>query len=303
MIELQNVRREGAYRQTLMKVLSPAKINLFLQITGKRPDGYHDLFSLMCCVSLVDTLCLQFHADQIVIESSDPNLPLDETNLAHRAATLFLDTLGVKDGLKISIEKNIPVAAGLGGGSSNAASVLSGLNRHYDYPFSQDQLRSMGIRLGADVPFLLYQKPAFATGVGDKLDPYTAPLPGYMVIVYPGFGVSTATVFQNLNLTLTKRKKIITRPSLKKTGFDASLHLCNDLEAVTIPKHPEIDSIKKQLVQQGALGALMSGSGPTVFGLFSDGDEADRAMQAIDRKSRWRIFSAEIIREKYGAAP
>jgi 4-diphosphocytidyl-2-C-methyl-D-erythritol kinase len=286
-----------------MKILSPAKINLFLQVTGKRPDGYHDLFSLMCCVSLFDSIYLQFDSDKIVIESSHPDLPLDETNLAHKAAALFFKTLGMTDGVKITIEKNIPVAAGLGGGSSNAASVLRGLNHYYDYPFSRNQLSALGLCLGADVPFLLYQKPAFAAGVGEKLEAYTAQLPNHVILVNPGFRVSTAVVFQNLNLRLTKCKKIITRPSLKKTGFDVSLHLCNDLEAVTISKHPEVNSAKMQLVQQGALGALMSGSGPTVFGLFSDPDKACNAMQALGRNASWNTFSAEIIREKYTIDP
>ena len=286
-----------------MKILSPAKINLFLQVTGKRPDGYHDLFSLMCCVSLVDTVFLQFDTDKIVIDSSHPDLPLDETNLAHQAAALFFKTLGTTDGVKITIEKNIPVAAGLGGGSSNAASVLRGLNHRYDYPFSRSQLSALGLCLGADVPFLLYQKPALAAGVGEKLEAYTAQLPYHVILVNPGFRVSTAVVFQNLNLRLTKCKKIITRPFLKKTGFDVSLHLCNDLEAVTISKHPEVKSAKMQLVQQGALGALMSGSGPTVFGLFSDPDKACSAMQALGRNSRWNTFSAEIIRETYTIEP
>jgi len=278
-----------------MKILSPAKINLFLQVTGKRPDGYHDLFSLMCCVSLCDTVFLQFDTDKIVIESSHPNLPLDETNLAHKAAALFFKTLGVSDGVKITIEKNIPVAAGLGGGSSNAASVLRGLNHHYGYPFSRDQLSALGLSLGADVPFLLYQKPALASGVGEKLEAYTAQLPNHVIIVYPGFRVSTAVVFQNLNLRLTKCKKKITKPSLKKTGYNVSLHLCNDLEAVTVSKYPEIKLVKEQLVKQGALGALMSGSGPTVFGLFSDQEKAGQAMRAIDRNPRWNAYHAEII--------
>ena len=286
-----------------MKILSPAKINLFLQVTGKRPDGYHDLFSLMCCVSLFDTVFLQFDTHKIIVESSHPNLPLDETNLAHKAAALFFNALGVTDGVKITIEKNIPVAAGLGGGSSNAASVLRGLNLHYDYPFSPGKLSALGLSLGADVPFLLHQKPAFASGIGEKLEPCTAQLPHHVLIVHPGFGVSTAVVFQNLNLRLTKCKKKIKKPFLKKTGFDVSLHLCNDLEAVTISKHPEIESVKKQLVQQGALGALMSGSGPTVFGLFSDPDKVCSAMQALNRNSRWSTFSAEIIRDKYTIEP
>jgi 4-diphosphocytidyl-2-C-methyl-D-erythritol kinase len=281
-----------------MKILSPAKLNLFLKVTGKRPDGYHELFSLMCCVSLCDTLYLQFGTEKIEIESSHPQIPLDKTNLAYKAAALFLKTLGAKEGVKITIEKSIPVAAGLGGGSSNAASVLSGLNHHYGFPFSRDRLMSLGLSLGADVPFLLFQKPALVSGIGEMLEAYPEPLPYSVIIVHPGFGVSTAEVFQNLNLRLTKCKKKITKPSLKKTGYDVSLHLCNDLEAVTISKYPEIKLVKQQLNQHGALGALMSGSGPTVFGLFSDPKKADKALQAIGRYPRWNAYLTEIVDKK-----
>jgi len=282
-----------------MKILSPAKINLFLQVTGKRPDGYHELFSLMCCVDLYDTIFLQFGGKKIKIESSDPQIPLDETNLAHKAATLFFNTLHTNDGLKITIEKSIPVAAGLGGGSSNAAGVLKGLNHHYGHPFSADQLMSMGLCLGADVPFFIFGKPAFASGIGETLEAYSEILPYHIVLVYPGFNVSTAEVFRNLNLRLTKCKKKITKLFLKKTGFDASVHLCNDLEVVTALKYPMIDSLKKQLLAHGASGALMSGSGPTVFGLFSDTCKAGQAKQAIGQNVRWNAYLADIIDEAY----
>ena len=281
-----------------MKILSPAKINLFLQVTGKRPDGYHELFSLMCCVTLCDTIYLQFGTEKIEIESSHPQIPLDDTNLAHKAAAVFLKTLGAGEGVKITIEKSIPLSAGLGGGSSNAASVLIGLNHHYNFPFSHDRLMSLGLSLGADVPFLLFQKPALASGIGEKLETYPEPLPYSVIIVDPGFGVSTAEVFQNLNLRLTKCKKKITKPSLKKTGYNVSLHLCNDLEAVTVSKYPEINLVKEKLLKHGALGALMSGSGPTVFGLFSDPEKAGKAMQAIGRHPRWKAFLTEIIDKK-----
>ena len=143
-----------------MKILSPAKINLFLQVTGKRPDGFHELFSLMCCLDLFDIIFLEFGGKKIEIESTGRQIPLDETNIAHKAATLFFKLLKSTDGLNIRIEKSIPVAAGLGGGSSNAASVLIGLNQHYGFPFSRDELMSMGLEIGADVPFFLFQKPA-----------------------------------------------------------------------------------------------------------------------------------------------
>jgi 4-diphosphocytidyl-2-C-methyl-D-erythritol kinase len=278
-----------------MKILSPAKINLFLQVTGKRPDGYHELFSLICCVSLFDTIILHFGGEKIALESSHPQIPLDDTNLAYKAADLFLKNMHSNDGVRIILDKSIPVAAGLGGGSSNAASVLKGLNHHYDNPFSREQLMSMGLCLGADGPFFLFEKPALATGIGEKLEAYPEVLPYHVILVNPGFKVSTGEVFQNLNLRLTKCKKKITKSSLMKTGYDVCRHLCNDLEAVTALKFPEIDAIKAQLLEQGALGALMSGSGPTVFGLFSDSKTAGRAMPAIARNSRWNVYSAAVI--------
>jgi len=282
-----------------MKILSPAKINLFLQITGKRPDGFHELFSLMCCLDLFDIIFLEFGGKKIEIESTHRQIPLDETNVAHRAATLFFKSLKITDGLSIRIEKRLPVAAGLGGGSSNAAGVLMGLNQHYGLPFSRDQLMSMGLEIGADVPFFLFQKPAFAAGVGEKLEAYPGPLPYHILLINPGVEVHTAEVYRNLNLRLTKCKKIITRPLLKQSGFDPSLHLCNDLESVTIPKFPVIESLKKQLLKHGALGALMSGSGPTVFGLFSDFHPAEKARQAIARDRRLNAYLTDIINEAF----
>ena len=162
---------------------------------------------------------------------------------------------------------------------------------------------SLGLSLGADVPFLLFQKPALASGIGEKLEAYSELLPKNLIIVHPGFRVSTAEVFQNLNLRLTKCKKKITKPFLMKSGFNVSQHLCNDLESVTELKYPEIKSVKEQLIKQGALGALMSGSGPTVFGLFSDQLKAGKAMQAIGRNPRWNAYLTEIIYAKNSIDP
>ena len=278
-----------------MKIFSPAKINLFLQVTGKRPDGFHELFSLMCCLDLFDIIFLHVGGKKIEIESSNQQIPLDETNIAHKAATLFFKTLKTSDGVNIRIEKSIPVAAGLGGGSSNAASVLIGLNQHYGFPLSLEQLMSLGLQLGADVPFFLFQKPAFASGIGEKLEAFQGILPYHVLLVNPGLEVHTGEVYRNLNLRLTKCKKIITKPFLKQSGFDAARHLCNDLETVTISKYPVIESLKKQLLAQGALGALMSGSGPTVFGLFSDPHKAGQARQAMEHDNRLNAYLADII--------
>ncbi|MEJ2282895.1 MAG: 4-(cytidine 5'-diphospho)-2-C-methyl-D-erythritol kinase [Desulfobacterales bacterium] len=287
-----------------MKILSPAKINLFLQITGKRPDGYHELFSLMCCLSLFDVIFLQFGGPKIEIDASTSQIPLDETNLVHKAATLFFKKLRVTGGLSIRIEKSIPVAGGLGGGSSNAASTLLGLNQHYGSPFSRDELMSLG-------RMQIHRNDAIGTGkrdhIGNQLGADRHPgrhffiLPYHVLLINPGVKVHTGEVFQNLNLRLTKCKKIITKPSLKQSGFDASLHLCNDLETVTISQDPIIESLKKQLLSHGALGALMSGSGPTVFGLFSDPHAAGEAARAIGQNTRVNTYLSDIIDEAFPA--
>ena len=255
----------------------------------------------MCCLDLLDIIYLQFGGKKIEIESSDRQIPLDEANIAHKAATLFFKLLKSTDGLNIRIEKSIPVAAGLGGGSSNAASVLIGLNQHYGFPFSRDELMSLGLQLGADVPFFIFQKPALASGIGEKLEAYPGSLPYHILLLNPEIEVPTAEVYRNLNLGLTKCKKKITRPFLKQSGFDASLHLCNDLETVTLAKYPVIESLKKQLLTHGALGALMSGSGPTVFGLFSDPHTAGEAGQTIGRNTRFNVYMADIIDEAFPA--
>ena len=193
-----------------MKIFSPAKINFFLHVRGKRPDGYHELFSLMCRINLFDEVSLQIggiHEGGVEIYCSNPQVPDDATNLAHQAASLFQNQQHTAQGAKIRIEKQIPVGAGLGGGSSNAASVLMALNAYYGHPCSQKELMEMGLKLGADVPFFIFQKPAIASGIGEKLEAFEGDLQYHILLLYPGFSVSTAEVYQNLNLGLKKLKK------------------------------------------------------------------------------------------------
>ncbi len=277
------------------KTLSPAKINLFLHIRGKRKDGYHDLFSLMCCISLYDTIHLNFHQKRTTITCSSKEIPEDESNLAFRAANLFFKASGIQEGVGIDIEKKIPVGAGLGGGSSNAASVLLSLNRFYDSLFTQDELMEMGLSLGADVPFFVFGKPAVATGIGEQLDHYNRLKPYHILIINPGYPVSTAEVYENLNLGLTKCEKNFNSNSFNEQGFDAGKHLCNDLETVTLKMQPDIKTIKKSLIRYGAEGALMTGSGPTVFSLFSDSRQAETAYRSLTQYSSENKFLADMI--------
>lgn len=278
-----------------MKLLSPAKINLFLAITGKRADGYHDLCSLMCCVGLYDTVSLTIGGRDLSVACDHPDVPEDETNLAYRAASLFCSTQTITDGVKIHIQKNIPVGAGLGGGSSNAAAVLSGLNRYYGNPLSSEELVEMALAIGADVPFFMFGKPAIATGIGERLEAYPALASFPVLLVNPGFSVPTSAVYKNLNLGLTRCEKKLNDLNFKVQGFDVDRHLCNDLELVTASMYPEIGAIKKALLSQGARGVLMSGSGPTVFGIYADRDQARIAKKSLSQNSKWQFFIADLI--------
>lgn len=283
-----------------MQLSCPAKINLFLHVTGRRPNGYHDLYTLMCGVSLCDTIELMFNVPQISVQCNHPEVPEDDSNLAHRAARIFFERMpadrrNTRMGVEISITKNIPVAGGLGGGSSNAAAVLMGLNRHYGHPFTQPQMMEMGLTIGADVPFFILGKPAVATGIGEVLSPVWGLPPFYVLLVNPGFHVSTAFVYKNLNLGLTNNSKINKESSFRVLKPDLVRCLYNDLETVTAVRYPEIRMITKVLLANGADGALMTGSGPTVFGLFDTRDSAQSAMDALSENRRWRLFLAQAI--------
>jgi len=277
-----------------MKINSPAKINLFLHVIGKRPNGYHDIHSLMCGLALSDTLTLDFQASKITVACTHSAVPEDETNIAYRAAECFFDALGHSGGVSIDIEKHIPVAAGLGGGSSNAAGVLSGLNTYYGHPFSNRRLASLALTLGADVPFFICQKPALATGVGENLVFFDRIRAYPIVLIHPEIQVSTADVYNNLNLGLTNCEQKLKSFPLNE-GFNPLRHLCNDLETVTISWYPEISDIKRALLDQGALGSLMSGSGPTVFGIYSDSDQAREAYKTLSKNQRWSCFVTQLL--------
>jgi 4-diphosphocytidyl-2-C-methyl-D-erythritol kinase len=278
-----------------MKIYSPAKINLFLKITGKRPDGYHDLISLMCCIDLYDTISIAFNAKKISVICNNPKVPEDKTNLAHSAATLFLKSLNKQECVEICINKNIPVGAGLGGGSSNAASVLLGLNHYYGSPFSQEELMSMGQSIGADVPFFIFKKPAIASGIGENLEAYEGLTPYKILLIYPGFSVSTTKVYNNFNLGLTKIKKKHNFHLSKNQEFNIEYHLYNDLEKVTASWYPDIIAVKEALLRHGARGALMTGSGPTIFGLFSNTEKAQSANYSLSKNKKWQLFLADML--------
>jgi len=274
--------------------LAPAKINLCLHVLGRRENGYHDLAMLMQRVSLYDRIGISLiEGSAIRVHCGGVVLPSGQQNIAARAAEALFEQAGIRQGLEIAIEKHIPVAAGLGGGSSDAATVLMALNDMLGLDFTPDQLMKVGVKLGADVPFFIFKHPAWATGIGDKLEEVKSLPPVWYVLVNPGLEVSTAWVYQNLRLTTPRDNLRI--PRFSGTLDEVVALLYNDLEAVTAERFPLVGEVKQQLIDLGAAGALMSGSGSTVFGVFSDEDRARAAVEKLSVRPGWRAFAVTPV--------
>ena len=274
-------------------VNAPAKINLCLHVLGRRADGYHELAMAMQRIDLCDRIEIALSAGA-GIDVQCKGVALDGAeNIAARAARALLEAAGLTRRVQIRIDKRIPVAAGLGGGSSDAAAVLDGLNQMLGAPLNQEVLAELGGRLGADVPFFLFGRPAWATGIGTRLETLP-PLPEVCyLILNPGFEVSTAWVYESLRLTKGGELANLPRFSVTTTeGLLKALH--NDLEAVTAERYPEIDRMKDFLKEHGALGALMSGSGASVFGVFTDEETASKACAAVSQPG-WFAFVARPL--------
>lgn len=279
-----------------METRSHGKINIYLEILGKRPDGYHELITLLCPIDLADTLRLHFSGPSITVTCPHPDVPEDDFNLASRAARFFFAEAGLPPGVDILIEKHIPVGAGLGGGSSNAAAVLKALNENYGRPLSRERLMTLARRIGADVAFFIDERPAVATGIGDCLSPWPH-LPFYgLVLIYPNRPVSTAEVYRGMNFGLTKSKKINRKNTFRRLRENAVADwLRNDLEASAIAICPEIAAAKEVLRAHGAEGALMSGSGSAVFGLYPDLSSAQKACDDVKSISPdWNVYASSL---------
>ena len=261
-----------------LHVSAPAKINLFLHVLGKRDDGYHNLITWMQKIDMSDTIELRLlSGESIDFTCDDDSLPVNSDNLAVRAAESFLkESVHLRNkGLKIRLQKKIPVAAGLGGGSSDAGAVLRGLNQLSGFEFSEKALVEMARPLGADVPFFTIEDDAvIASGIGDDMHVVDSLRNCTFVVVNPGFFVSTKWVFENFLLTSQKNKSKLSRFQKCNKAHPLLEEMHNDLESVTSIAHPEIQEMKKSLLAQGASKVLMSGSGPTVFGIFPDTRES-----------------------------
>lgn len=273
----------GSNNDISLKAL--AKINLGLDVVRRREDGYHEVRMIMQTIQLYDRLDIKRTQEPgIQIQTNLSFLPVNENNLIYKAAKLLMDEFSITDGVSVKLDKRIPVAAGMAGGSTDAAAMLIGVNRLFSLGLTKKQLMERGVQIGADVPYCIMRGTALAEGIGEALSPLPPMIKCPVLIAKPSISVSTKFVYQNLKLDDTTIHPDIDRliDDIKaKSLHDIAAHMGNVLETVTIQNYPVIDEIKKHMLSNGAVGAMMSGSGPTVFGLFDDEDTAKKAYKAM----------------------
>lgn len=276
-----------------LKLKAYAKINLALDVLSKREDGYHEIRTIMQTVDLYDIINIEkIEEDNIIVTTSSENIPTDNKNHAYIAASLLKERFGVKQGVRIHIEKNIPVSAGLAGGSTDAAAVLKGLNEIFELNLSEQQLMEIGREIGADVPFCLVGGTALCEGIGEKVIKLKSAPQMNILIAKPEVYVSTQAVYEALDLSkVKKRPNIEAMISAIEEGNvkEIAKNLCNVLEVVTVNQYPVINRVKDIMRNNNALGTVMTGSGPAVFGIFSNRYDALKAAE------RLKVFIKEII--------
>ncbi len=280
-----------------MKVKAYGKINIVLDIIGKREDGYHLLRMIMQTVNIYDELTFNKGAEGIHITSNKEFVPTDNKNLVYKAIELFCHTYGIKREMKVHIEKNIPVEAGMAGGSTDAAAALRAMRDIYRPNVSNEELRLLGVKLGADVPYCIEGGTALCEGIGEVITPLKDFKDKLMVVVKPNFGVSTVDTYKGFKLNEVKVHldvegviKAMDRDDVKYVADN----MMNLLELVTIKDHKEIEDIKGFMCKEGALGAMMSGSGPTVFGFFNDINKANQCADRLRDKYK-EVFATRTI--------
>ncbi|SHK21043.1 4-diphosphocytidyl-2-C-methyl-D-erythritol kinase [Hespellia stercorisuis DSM 15480] len=295
--ETSENERMNAMRQLELKAL--AKINLGLDVLGRRENGYHDVRMIMQSIYLYDNVTIAMREEPgIEVKTNLEFLPVDESNIAYKAAKLLTDEFGIKKGVTVTLEKHIPVAAGLAGGSSNAAAVLFGMNRMFSLKLSQQDLMDRGVKLGADVPYCIMRGTVLAEGIGEELSLLPDMPKCIVLIAKPPISVSTKGVYEALDA-----KTIVDHPDID--GIISGLEtrsieqiagsMGNVLEQVTIGRYPVITEIKDAMKECGALNAMMSGSGPTVFGIFKDRRSAKNAQNLIrDRKLARQVYVTNV---------
>lgn len=281
-----------------------AKINLGLDVVRRRDDGYHEVRMIMQTINLFDRLEIKkIKESAIKIHTNLFFLPVNENNLVYKAAKLLIDEFGIQEGVSVGLTKKIPVAAGMAGGSTDAAAMLFGMNRLFGLGLSKKQLMERGVKIGADVPYCIMRGTALAEGIGDKLSPLPAMVKCPVLIAKPQISVSTKFVYQNLKLDDKTVHPDIDRliEDIRNKDLNAvSDHMGNVLESVTIPNYPVISQIKEQMMDSGAVGSMMSGSGPTVFGLFDDSRTAQLAFGKIKRSGLAKqVYLTSIYNNNY----
>jgi 4-diphosphocytidyl-2-C-methyl-D-erythritol kinase len=287
---------KGVGRARRVVITAAAKVNLALEILDRRSDGYHEIATVLQTVDLVDRLTLE-ESDALALECVAPGVPKDESNLALRAALALREAAVVKRGIRITLDKRIPVAAGLGGGSTDAAAVLLGLNRLWGLSWSVARLDEVAETLGMDVPFFLRGGAALGTGRGEQIRP-VAGAPLALVLANPAVGVTTAEAYGRVTRAMysdgTRCRAVIDAlRSRRPARVAASLY--NGLEEAVIPTHPEVGRMRAALLAAGALGAVMSGSGPTVFGVARSFEHARQIRARVTRGS-WRCWAVRTMR-------
>jgi 4-diphosphocytidyl-2-C-methyl-D-erythritol kinase len=299
--EKDRCRRKGAER---MRLQAFAKINLGLDVLGKREDGYHEVCMIMQTIRMYDQLDMRKSVEPgIHLTTNKKYIPVDENNLVWRAAKLMMDTCGIMEGVSIHLHKVIPVAAGMAGGSSDAAATLVGMNRLFHCGLSKEKLMELGVQIGADVPYCVLRGTALAEGIGEKLT-VLPPMPDCWILIgKPGISVSTKYVYTTLDLNTDTVHPDI--DGMKKALEDGNLYgiterMGNVLQDVTIPAYPEVERIKEQMKTLGAVNAMMSGSGPTVFGIFDNEEKAQEACQKLRESGSCQQVFLTVPFNNYG---
>ena len=283
----------------MMKLKSYAKINLFLDIKRKREDGYHEIETIFQTVNLYDSIYLKDYPEKILLSSDYPWLPLDERNLAYKAAKLLRHYAGIKKGVQIEIKKRIPVGGGLGGGSSNAATVLLGLNKMWNLNLSLKELFGLGEKIGSDVPFFLQGGRCLARGRGEKLTVLSNKPFFWVLLVCPDFAISTKEIYQKLNFRLTKKRnnnKISIILDYLGNTYKTADNLFNKLEEKVFMLYPQMRKIKEDLLkEENILGCLVSGTGSSLFGIVKDRKEGERLKGKLNKKYAATIYLVKTV--------
>ncbi len=282
-----------------MRLRAMAKINLGLDVIRKREDGYHEVRMIMQTIKMYDVLDIRKkQTPGISLSTNLPYVPSDERNLVYKAAKLLMDEFDVKEGLSMRLSKSIPVAAGMAGGSSDAAAAFVGVNRLFRLGLSQEELMERAVRIGADVPYCIMRGTALAEGIGEKLTPLSAMPEGYVLIGKPGINVSTKTAYENLKLDAIERRPDIDgmiRDIQNKDLYSMTEKMVNVFEPGLMEKYPVIREIRDFMEERGALKAMMSGSGPTVFGIFDSKEKMNAAAAALRKTGLAKtVFAAGI---------